>query len=51
MPLPDDMQIAFMEHMEAMKDEIEATGECSMPPFSFVTPDQAELIVKGLRDG
>ena len=50
MPLPDDQQIAFMEHMEAMKDEIEATGECSMPPFSFVTPEQAELIVEGLRD-
>jgi hypothetical protein len=50
MTLPDDLQIAFMEHMEAMKTEIEETGECSMPPFSFVTPEQGDLIVEGLRD-
>ena len=45
-----DQQIAFIEHMEAMKAEIEETGECSMPPFSFVTPEQAERIFEGLKN-
>jgi hypothetical protein len=49
MRLPDDQQLAFTEHMEAMIAEIEATGECSMPPFSFVTPEQAELIAEELH--
>lgn len=48
--MSDDMEIAFMEHMEAMKAEIEETGECSMPPFNFVTPEQGAQIVEGLRN-
>lgn len=46
----DDQRIAFMEHMEAMIAEIEATGECTLPPFSFVTGEQADQIVQDLKD-
>jgi hypothetical protein len=45
-----DMEIAFIEHMEAMKTEIEETGECSIPPFSFIPPECESTIVEGLRD-
>ena len=44
-----DMEIAFMEHMEAMKAEIEETGECSMQPFSFIPPECVEEIVEGVK--
>ena len=44
----DDGQIAFMEHMEAMMTEIEETGECTIPPFSFIPPECVDTIVEGL---
>ena len=46
--MSDDLTIAFMEHMEKMKAEIEETGECCMPPFSFITPEQADQVAKDL---
>lgn len=46
--MSDDMTIAFMEHMEAMKAEIEETGECSMPPFNFVSAEQGAQIAQAL---
>jgi len=48
--MSDDMTIAFMEHMEAMMDEIEETGECSMPPFNFIPPECVDQIREGLKD-
>jgi len=40
-----------MEHMEAMMAEIEETGECSLPPFSFIPPECVEPIVEELTHG
>jgi len=52
--MTDEQRLAFMEHMEAMIAEIEATGECTIPPFSFVTDEVADRIaqdLKGMGDG
>ena len=45
-----EMAIAQQEHLDAMRAEIEATGECSIPPMSFVTPATLDRIARGVRD-
>lgn len=51
MQLSDDMIIASREHLEAMIAEIEETGECTMPPFSYIPPECVDTIVEGLING
>ena len=58
MPMSDDdrqiadmeMGFAIEEHLDAMKAEIEATGECSIPPRSFIDSESMNIIMEGLRD-
>jgi hypothetical protein len=42
---------AAAAHEAAMIAEIEETGECSIPPFSYLDAETRDVIMRGLSDG